>query len=99
MTRVDFFHDVIVYDEEYKAASQRVNRALVQLDQLFSNYVYTLNFLTSNGTIAGQTGEALKAYAEEAARVQRAIQKIASCHKKTSSCFLSDVDETDKELF
>ena len=99
MTKISTTHDVIVYDEEHRASSAIIDNALQQLDELFANYVETLASLSSNGTIFGEAGEALQAYAEEAAAVQKAVSKIAAAHKRTSGCFLADVDEADQDLF
>ena len=92
-------HDVIVHDEEYQAASAAIDKALKQLDSLFSSYVSTLKSISTNGTIEGQAARALETYADQAADVRKAISVIAGCHKRTGKAFLADVDETDQELF
>jgi hypothetical protein len=92
-------HDVIVYDEEYQSAAAAIDKALTQLDSLFSSYISTLKSISTNGTIEGQAAQALKTYAEQAVDVQKAISVIASCHQRTSKAFLADVDETDQDIF
>ena len=89
----------LVYDEEHRRSAEAVSNALVQLNTLFSNYISAINKLTTEGIVEGMTGDALKAYASQAAIIQKAISVIADGHQRAVKCFLSEVNTTDQSIF
>ncbi len=86
----------IIYDEEHNAAAELVSNALKQLSKLFSSYVTELESLSSDKIVLGKAGEALQAYAEQAAAVQSTIEAIGDTHKQACQQFLASVDTTDQ---
>lgn len=88
----------IIDKDEHEKASSAVSAALEKLDGLFSRYITALNSISTDGLLNGITGDALKAYAEQAASVKKAISVISLNHEQDSIDFLTSVDEADQEL-
>ena len=89
----------LVHDEEHQSSATAVDNALKKLDSLFCKYIMQLFKIHTAGVVKGQTGDAIRAYAFQAASVRTAISAIAECHSQASQCFLSDVDATDQDIF
>ncbi len=86
----------LIIDEEHESSAQMISNVLEKLNGLFVQYIKELNSLSSNDVVKGKAGDALKAYAQQAAKIQTALSEIASSHQQACQQFLSSVDTTDQ---
>ena len=86
----------LIIDEEHEASAQMISNVLEKLNGLFIQYINELNNLSSNDVVRGKAGNALKAYAQQAEKIQAALSEIASSHQQACQRFLSSVDTADQ---
>ena len=92
-------HNVIVVDEEFESASQRIIATCADIDELIDKYLNSLQEVNRVGVVSGETALALREYVHFAEKLRDLAGLFAARHQTIATDFVNTIDETDSYFY
>ena len=92
-------HDVIVYDEEFRAVNGVVTKVSEELEGMLESYLKIMERAAGQGLPAGASAEALRLYIQKAKMLKGICGNLATEHASVTERYLQTVDEQDLDLY
>ena len=92
-------HDVIVYDEEFRAVDGVITKVSEEIESMLESYLKIMERAAGQGLPAGASAEALRNYIKTASQLKGFCGDLAKEHATVMDRYLKTVDDQDLNLY